>query len=399
MTNNMYDIAIVGGGLVGLTQAIMLAQADFNVICLDAAQGHQTADDRTTAISYGSSKILDRIGIWNDLLPHACPIKDIHILDGKSSTLLDFQSKDAFVDTEDSAFGWIIENVILKRILFEKIQATPTLTYQDNTRISDITMNETGAILTTKNDQTFHSKLIIGADGRRSFVRQFFNIPSREWDYNQTALVCLIDHEQPHKNIAIEHFRNDGPFAVLPLTDKNDTHRSSVVWSFHSKDGNWKKNAWQDNTELLHAALHERLPEFYGNITNISAIQFYPLTFNHAYKYISNNVVLIGDAAHGIHPIAGQGLNLGLRDVESLTDALVNNQNNINTPKTLEQYNQGRQADTISMAAATDLLNKLFSNNHKSISKIRKLGLKAVSKSKTAKLFFMKQAMGQQSSK
>ena len=390
------DIIIIGGGLAGLIQTIALAQNGFQVLCLDQNNLETPApsDERTTAISYGSHLLLKKIGIWQAVEKDACPIQDIHITDGASPLLLQFEIEDIDEKTSAEAFGWIVENHVLKKALAEKLQNEKNATYLSNMKVTGFETNQDMIQVGTPSKQ-FTARLAIGADGRNSFTREWMQVGTKEWSYNQLAIVAIVTHTKPHHNIAIEHFNTQGPFAILPMRDnEKGEYRSSIVWTNHK---NAKRSAAAYDDETFLAALNARFPDFYGDITGFSNKAAYPLSFNHAYRYIAPRMALISDAAHGIHPIAGQGLNLGLRDVTALSDILVKAKeagNDIGDLKTLEQYQQQRFFDNTSMAVATDVLNKLFSNDIFPIKPLRRLGLKLISRTKYTKRFFMKQAMG-----
>jgi 2-octaprenyl-6-methoxyphenol hydroxylase len=405
-SNLKAEILIAGAGLVGLIQTLHLSQNGFNVICVD--QGNISAinaaqhDMRTTAISYGSHLLLKEIGVWEGLLAHACPINDIQILDGSSSCLLDFNINEVKNETANDksdnnapAFGWIIENYLLRQVLYRAIEKESKASYRPNSKISDYSYNDE-TITTILEDTEIETTLVIGADGRGSFTREWMEVGAKEWSYNQEAIVSIITHEKPHHNIAVEHFKQEGPFAVLPMMDDDKgMHRSSIVWTQHKN----KKSAAHFDEKTFLQAMNARLPDFYGQATQAQKIAAYPLTFNHAYGYVAPRIALIGDAAHGIHPIAGQGLNLGLRDVVALTASLKiakEQGDDIGAIEVLKQYQRTRKPDNIKMAAATDLLNKLFSNNILPLKKTRQFGLKIINRIKPAKTFFMKQAMGLQ---
>lgn len=393
------SIIIIGGGMNGLTLSLLLAQDDFNVTCIDAApETINIKDIRTTAISYGSSRILKNASIWDEIIPRACPIHKIKILDGKSSTLLNFDTDENFdpsnIESNFEAFGWIVENKYLYQSLKSHCASHKNLNHIMGQSVTNITYNDTDAEITLNDGATITGNLIIGADGRQSFTRQAANITTKKWKYNQQAVICVATHENPHHNIAIEHFRRHGPFAILPMQDDNrGHHRSAVVWTI---EGSQSKDVIT-NPESLLAAMNARFPDEYGAVMKVSATQLYPLNFNHAYDYVAHRTALIGDAAHGIHPIAGQGLNIGLQDVQALHKILVdlkNNHKDIGKVENLKQYEILRKPDNTAMAAATDMLNKLFSNNRPITKLLRRKGLKIIERSRGTKKFFINRAMG-----
>lgn len=390
------SIAIIGGGHAGLITSILLAQDGIDVVCIDSEnpKDFNTAiDQRTTAISYGSSQIIKKTGIWDSLVKKACPIKDIHILDGShSELLLDFLSE----DTSQEAFGWIVENHYLRQALYKAARSTKKLKHMTATKVVSMNRTDEGIIITCDNNAIVQADLVIGADGRQSFTRQWAGISSRQWSYNQNAIVCLVEHDNDHNNVAIEHFFSEGPFAILPMAPhKKGKYRSSIVWT---EENNTKKSLLAYDDNIFNHALNARFPSSYGKVQCLSKRYSFPLNFSHAHHYIEDRIALIADAAHGIHPIAGQGLNLGLRDVDCLTTLLIKAKKNnkpLYDPKILKKYQSMRRADNMTMSATTDTLNHLFSNNKKAIKTVRSIGLRAVSKIGPAKKFFMKQAMGE----
>lgn len=393
MKNKMcnYDVIIVGGGLAGLTLACLLGKAGIKTVCLDQADPKaQILDLRTTAISYGSSKILDDAGVWADMAKTACPIENIEILDGDSPLLLNFLSS----EVQDRAFGNIVENADLRKALLSKIKTLKSVSHIAPARVKDFNVTDTAAQAILETGETLSAQLIIGADGKNSSLREWMDIPTRQWNYNQRAVICCVAHENPHANIAVEHFWPEGPFAILPMSDDKNTHRSSVVFTEHGPE----KNSLMHFTDAeFEIALNARFPARYGAVKMIGKRAAYPLSLVHATRYIGPRMALIADAAHGIHPIAGQGLNLGFRDVSKIAQLLrgaFENNCDLGEASLLEEYQRARRFDNMSMVAVTDGLVRLFSNNHASMRLIRRAGLKLVSKLKPAKQFFMKQAMG-----
>jgi len=395
------DIIVVGGGHAGLTQSLLLAQSGFKVICVDrddySKADYQLKDARTTAISYGSHILMKEAGVWGDLVENACPIKSIDILDGQSPTLLNFASKEMEEDTKDNnvSFGWIIDNFIIHQTLQGALEKHPNAIHMSGQSVADYQDNNNHMQVMLSNERSLKTSLVIGADGRQSFTREWMNVGAKEWSYDQQAIVTIVTHQNDHQNIAVEHFRPQGPLAILPML-KNDKeeNRSALVWTQHGKNTQTMLNCSEDT---FVTALNTIFPSFYGQVTKIGKRASYPLNFVHAYNYIKPRMVLIADAAHGIHPIAGQGLNLGLRDVKALSDILKTAQSNhqdIGSLDVLTRYQTARRTDNMAMAIATDVLNKLFSNNIMPVKLVRKIGLKIVGKINPAKKFFMRQAMG-----
>jgi 2-octaprenyl-6-methoxyphenol hydroxylase len=393
--SNAYDVIIVGGGLSGLSFAAGLGGAGISVLCLEredpAHMATQSYDDRTIALSLGSYRVMEQFGMADFLSDKdMCPIRHIDISEGSSPVLLNFLSHDINID----AFGYIIENRFLRRALYQKIESLDSVDLLSSTRVIDFEFLSDHVQVKTSSGACFSAKLIVGADGRSSFTREWMNIGVREWSYHQSAHVCMITHEHPHNFTAVENFRSEGPFAILPMSDdKNGRHRSAVVWSRHTRQK--AKNI--DNLEIFEIGLQALVPASYGRIEVISKPVLYPLGFVHAHRYTGTRMALIADAAHGIHPIAGQGLNLGFRDMSALYELIVSAHEqgrDIGASALLSTYEQKRRFDNMMMSAATDALNRIFAHPSKSFGLIRKAGLKMIQSVKPAKRFLMKYASG-----
>ncbi len=394
--NTHFDVIIVGGGLAGLSLSCLLGQVEgLNIACIDQAAPNDTikADTRTTAISYGSSKILERTGLWEKIAQQGCPIKDIEILDGNSPLLLQFLSE----EVEDKPFGWIIPNAHIRACLMAKMNDLTNLTHIAPAQVKDFEITNNHATVILQDGRKLNASLIIGADGRNSAVRSFMDVPVRTWSYNQHAIVCFIRHEHPHNNKAVEHFWPEGPFAILPMNDKEDgSHCSSLVFTEHK---NTRRPLMSLSNEDFQNEVASHFPASYGRIEVIDDKRMaYPLSLIHAAEYIAPRMALVADAAHGIHPIAGQGLNLGFRDLDVLAILIAQahaSAKDIGAPEILEAYQRKRRPDNMAMVAVTDGLVRLFSNNSPPIKLIRRAGLRAVSRIAKAKKFFMRRAMGE----
>jgi len=389
------DVVVVGGGPAGGCMAAILGDAGLSVICIDQDDPAKTLKDsfdgRTTAISFGSRRVIEAARAWKTLAPQACPIEDIKIMESGSATLLEFLAR----DVGEEAFGWIVENRLLRLSLYDRLQHLKAVRHVTAAKVADYTLSDDAVTTVTADGQSFRSALVIGADGRNSFTRGWMGIDTRGWDYHQRAVVCVVTHENPHNNIAVEDFRAEGPFAILPmLDDDRGNHRSSIVWTEHGANKN-SAGAWDDETFM--AALNERFPASYGHVQAAGKRFSYPLGLVHAHSYVGPRMALVADAAHGIHPIAGQGLNLGLRDIAALSELLIkahNKKQDIGSDELLAAYQRARRFDNMTMAAATDTLNKLFSNNVTPLRLLRKAGLRVVQHVAPARKFFMRQAMG-----
>lgn len=392
------DVIVVGGGPAGLTMAALLAAGDVKVICIDRddpeVQSGARFDGRTIAVSYGSRKVLEAAGIWQALESTVCPIDTIRILDGDSPALLSFDKS----EVEGRTFGWIAEIRDMRKALFARVAALEKAVHKAPAAVTGYTLHQDGRGVSVhlQSGETLSAPLVIGADGRGSFTREWMGIDTRGWTYRQRAIVCTVTHENPHNNIAIEHFRPEGPFAVLPMTDdKKGNHRSSLVWTEHH--GRPHKSAVDYSEDVFNAALNSRFPDFYGKVSLAGARFSYPLGLIHAHHYIGPRMALIADAAHGIHPIAGQGLNLGFRDIAALAGLIIaacKDHKDPGAENLLASYQRQRRFDNMAMAGATDALTRLFSNDIAPAALARKAGLGVVARLPFAKRFFMEQAMG-----
>lgn len=408
MSNQIdYSAAIIGGGLAGMTLACLLGRAGVSTLCIDRASDNAGPeyDLRTTAVSYGSQQILEQAGIWSNLPADPCPINNIEIFDGHSPMLLNFLSD----EVEGNAFGWIVLNSDLRAAMRATLSTFDSVIYLPETRATLSSVNQDRTILALERTgeeplpikKDVSAALLIGADGRASTVRDWMGVRTRQRNYNQRAVICTVAHEHPHENKAVEHFWPQGPFAVLPMADgsaapdgKKGEHRSSVVFTEHGPE---ERSLMKMSDEAFELALANKFPARYGDIEVRGKRACYPLGLIHASDYIAPRMALVADAAHGIHPIAGQGLNLGFRDVDTLAK-LVNTAysagTDIGAPKILQAYQRARRIDNTAMVAVTDGLNRLFSNNIMPVRVARKIGLRAVAKLPIAKRFFMRQAMG-----
>lgn len=395
------SVLIIGGGLAGLTLAGVLGEAGIDCVCIDRDppidQLKQKYDGRTTAVSYASHLVLQSAGVWKEVLPHAEPILDIRVADGASPLYLHFASDE---DGNGKPFGWIVENIILRHILFKNLQRLKKhVTHLAPADIKKFVRNKTNVGVVLKDGRTVTAPLMIGADGRGSAVRQWLGIKTKNLDYKQTAIVCNAAHEKDHENVAVEHFRPAGPFAVLPMTPTKNpeggkTYRSSVVWTEHGGDV-------KDILNLAPEEFDERLQELFGphlgRVHHVSKPMAYPLSLLHADSYSAERVALIAEAAHAVHPIAGQGLNLSMRDIGVIADLIIRHRQlglDIGSATLLTAYESARRGDTLLMAGMTDLLTRLFSNNLKTVGLARSFGLGMVEKMPLLKRYFARQAMG-----
>jgi 2-octaprenyl-6-methoxyphenol hydroxylase len=390
-----FDIVIVGGGLNGPALALALAQGGATVAIVDArpapARAERGFDGRAYAIAAGSQRLLSALGVWPSLAPHAQPILQIKTSDGAvgRGPAAFFMSFD-HVELGIGPMGYMVED----RHVFAGFMAA--LRHAKITLISgqSVVAQQTlpsGASVTLQDGQVLRARLIVGCDGRTSTVAQRAGLTRWGWDYGQTALVTAVHHARPHGGVAHQYFLPDGPLAILPLAGG---HHSSIVWSEQSARAA-QINGLDDAGYL--AMLRPRFGDFLGDITLAGARFTYPLSLTVAKEFIAVRLALVGDAAHGVHPIAGQGLNLGLRDVAALAEVLImaaRRGEDMGSSDVLQRYQEWRRFDTTLMALGMDSVNRLFSNDNPVLRALRDLGMGAISATPALRRAFMGKAAG-----
>ncbi len=432
------EVAIVGGGMVGMTLAIALAGAGIETAVIDAAPAAErtaaTYDGRSSAIALGSQRVLAGIGLWPSLERDAQPILDIRVSDGRpedrrlgpgaSHLFLHYDHRavaDAArsIGAEDAPFGWIVENRAIRRALVAHAARLKTLAHLAPATVTGETLERGHVRLALGDGAALRARLVVAADGRNSKLREGRAIPSTQWRYSQTGIVCTVTHELPHESVAHEHFLPAGPFAVLPMVDDVHGHRSSIVWTeretlapammalddaafsaemtrrFGTSLGDLRVIS-EGTAQAAAGARPQTAPASAAPATRPGRWS-YPLGVLHAARYVDDRLALIGDAAHAIHPIAGQGLNLGLRDVAALAETIVDARRlglDLGTGEPLERYARWRRVDNLLLIAATDSLNRLFANDIAPLRLARDLGLAAVDRMPAVKRYFMRHAMG-----
>ena len=390
------EILIAGGGLVGNALAIAAAQAGMAVTVVDplpaAMQLDDSFDGRTSAIAQGSVRILGRIGAWQHIAPHAQPIHDIRVCEAE---------KPGFVHYSDAEvgepFGYIVENAILRKGLFLALQAQAGITHVES-KVTRFESEDRRAVAYLESGAAIETALLIAADGRFSGLRDQAGIASRKISYGQTAIVCVAHHELPHHGLALEKFYPAGPFAALPLKPKDGVNRSGIVWTECERDApHYMALPDAEFDREIQRRLGAADTSVWGAVKSVGKRFTYPLVLMHAEDFTATRFALVGDAAHGIHPIAGQGVNLGYRDVAVLVQLLEEQKSvglDLGSPILLARYQRWRKFDSVSMTASTDLLNRLFSNDLPGMSLIRRTGLRAVNRMPRLKQVFMRHAMG-----
>lgn len=385
-----HDTIIIGGGLVGMATAVALADAGLRVAIVERTppptQLQESFDGRVSAIALGSQKLFSQLGVWPHLAPDAEPIHDIRVIDKNSPLFLHYDHR----EVGNEPFGWILENRHIRAGLFARAADLPRLElFSPATVVTSQTLP--GHVEVTLADgRHLAAPLLIAADGKHSRLREQAGIKAHTLPYQQTAIVCTIAHSEPHHGLALERFLPIGPFAVLPMQH----NRSSLVWTESHERA---KLMLELPDDLFLREIERRVGGYLGALSLAGERFSYPLKLVHAESYIAPRLALVGDAAHGIHPIAGQGVNLGFRDVAALAEVLVEAKRlglDMGAESTLQAYTRWRSFDALAMVATTDLLTRLFSNNIFPLVHARRLGLGLVGKLPPVKRFFMRHAMG-----
>ncbi|WP_247744608.1 FAD-dependent oxidoreductase [Sulfitobacter sp. R18_1] len=390
-----HDIAIIGGGLNGPALALALSRAGLRVAVIDAqpAQTFENAafDGRAYALALTSVRLMEGIGIWPDIADDAQPMLEIKVTDGRAGTgpspmFMHFDH----AEIEEGPMGQMVEDRHLRRALLQAAAADPAITMMNDTRVTGQSVAPTGITLTLEGGKTLRARLAVGADGRGSGTAERAGIKRIAWSYGQTALVCVVDHEKPHHGIAHQFFMPPGPLAILPLTG----NRSLIVWSEASANAT-AINALPDAQYL--EMLRPRFGSFLGELSLTGPRYSYPLGLSLAHSMTAPRVALLGDAAHGVHPIAGQGLNAGLRDVAALAEVIADAVRRGEDPgndAVLARYQEWRRFDNASLALATDSFNRLFSNDNALLRLARDMGMAAINALPGLRRTFIREAAG-----
>jgi len=390
------DVLIGGAGFAGLTLAIALRQAlgpSFEVVVADPALGRASADARASAIVAAARRLFETIGVWDKIVGEAQPILDMVVTDSR----LDDAVRPAFLTFDGDVapgepFAHMIENGPLLATLFALAKATGVALRPVAVIDFSVTANDVAVRLS---DGALSARLLVAADGAHSVIRERAGIACHGWSYGQSAIVTTVGHERPHNGRAEEHFLPAGPFAILPLkSDATLGHRSSIVWTEGTREAE-RIVALADGD--FHAELERRFGRQLGEISAVGARRAFPLGFSVARAFVADRVALIGDAAHVIHPIAGQGLNMGLKDVAALAEVIVDAARlglDPGSAAVLDRYQRWRRFDTMAMGVATDGLNRLFSNRSDLLRVARDVGLGLVDRLPALKQLFIREAAG-----
>ena len=387
----MLDILVGGGGYVGLSVAVSIKKAapHLGVMVIDAAPEHAWQKDaRASAIAAAASRMLAALGLWEKMLPEAQPITRMEITDSRTSDPV----RPVFLTFDGEAgpgepFAHMVPNPALIGPLLDAARGFE-VELRSGTTIEGFATDSRCATAKLSSGETVEARLLVACDGAKSKLRDIAGIKTVHWDYGQSGIVTTVEHERPHNGVAEEHFLPAGPFAVLPLPG----NRSSLVWTERTADADRLVVA---DDLVFEEELERRFGHKLGHIRPVGPRRAFPLGLTLARAFVANRFALAGDAAHGIHPISGQGLNLGFKDVAALAETIVDADRlglDIGAMNVLERYERWRRFDTFRMGVTTDVLNRLFSNDVTPVRVMRDFGLGLVDRMPGLKSFFIKQA-------
>ncbi|WP_295692381.1 UbiH/UbiF/VisC/COQ6 family ubiquinone biosynthesis hydroxylase [Maricaulis sp.] len=399
------DVVIAGGGLAGMTLALAMDQAGLSVALVDALEIEDqlapSFDGRASALAYTSWRMFEALGVAEYLKPHTQRIEHILVCDGRpyggdkpggpGPNTLHFDRREISEGDDGEPLGWMAENRHSRFALIQAIKARPGIKVFAPARAERHEKRGDGVDLFLEDGRYLSGQLLVACDGKFSRRRQQEGIRTAGWQYGQKGLVATVRHAEPHKGVAYEYFLPSGPFAILPLPD----NRASLVWT----EPNAIADALKDAPEaVFQEELENRFGDFLGDVRPEGPRFAYPLGLRYAERFCEERVAFVGDAARGIHPLAGQGFNLGIRDAAALAEVVGEARRvglDIGALITLRRYEEWRKFDSAMLAAGTDVFNRLFSNDIEPIRQLRGLGLSLVNKIGPARRFFMRQAGGE----
>ncbi len=389
------DILIIGGGLNGPALAIALAQAGFRITVIDALGVDRRRDPgfdgRAYALALASRRLLAAVGVWDAVAAEAQPMREIKVTDGRagegpSPWMMHFDH----AEIEEGPMGYMVEDRHLRRAFLDAMAADDRITHLAGETVVAQEVEAGTVRVTLASGRSVTGRLLVGSDGRQSGTAARAGIGRTGWDYGQTAIVCAVAHEKPHGGIAHQFFMPGGPLAILPLTQD----RCAIVWSERSARA---AEVMALDDEGFLAALRPAFGSFLGRIALAGGRFSYPLGLTLANAFVAPRVALVGDAAHGVHPIAGQGLNAGLRDVAALAEVLTEARQrgeDLGAMPVLLRYQRWRRFDTATLALATDTFNRLFSNDNPLLRAARDIGMGLVNASPALRRGFIREAAG-----
>lgn len=388
------DLLILGGGLVGMTLALAAAKKGLSSHVVDRADpADLTAegfDGRASAISTASWRLFRNIGLADRLEPHGSPIASIAVTDQMRPGRLDFTPEE-----HEGTLGRMFANRELRLALFEAAREQKLIDWHAKAQVTHRHRGEHGVSVTLADGTVLEASLMVAAEGRNSPTREEAGLVIAKWDYRHRAIIASLTHELPHDHVAWEIFYPAGPFALLPLKDDADgTHRSALVWTVDEKDA---EGTLKLSDRAFIAEAQKRMGSMFGDIATVGPRSSWPLGFHHTAKITADRLALVGDSAHGIHPIAGQGLNLGLRDVGALVEVLDEGALlglDMGDASLMARYEKWRGLDAFMVALATDGLTRLFGIPGRAASSARRFGMAGVQRVPMLKKFFMDEARG-----
>lgn len=388
--NEDYDLIIVGSGMAGATLAIALADLNLNIAVFDKfipnAKTQPAYHDRGIALAHGSKKILQQLGLWGEIAPYSAPIKQIHISEKGGFGFSRLNADDHQVD----ALGYVVTAPDLGQALLSRISGLENVDLIAPVEINKVRQTEKKLIIRTDQDREYATPLLVAADGSNSFVRNALDFPMREWHYDQAAVVANISSSNPKENTAFERFTNQGPVALLPMTE----NRYALVWTVHCDEVDQVLSL---DDEKFMQTFQDKFGWRVGHFERVSKRLSYQLTHKRCTESVKPRVAVIGNAAHTLHPVAGQGFNLGLRDVIALSNTIhqaFSTKLDFGNLAVLNEYELARRADQRNISLATDSLARIFTNPLPPVKLLRNLGLLAFDSLPPLKKRFTKTAMG-----
>lgn len=387
------DVIILGGGLVGLAFAAALDSAGLRCVVIDPADPDSRLtgafDGRTSAVSSSSKRMFDTVGISDHFPVPGCPIRVIQVADGLAPGGLAFDPQD-----DDEPLGWMHENRHLRTALLARARAGEGIDLRFGRKAVSTERSEHRVTVTLDDGSEVTAPVLVAAEGRNSPTREAAGIRLANWKYDHAAIVSTLRHARPHDNVAYEIFYPAGPFALLPMTDDEEGHRSAIVWSVKKKDA---PGLLSLSDADFAAEAEAAMGGFLGKVSMLAPRSSYPLGFHHAARITDQRLALIGDAAHAIHPIAGQGVNLGYRDAAALAQVLVEGARlgmDLGDAQLLDRYQRWRSLDTLMVAMATDGLTRIYAIRGKTAAKVRRFGMGLIDKVGPIKQRLMDEARG-----
>ena len=388
------DLLILGGGLVGMSLALAAAKKGISSHVVDVSDpADLTAegfDGRASAISTASWNLFSNIGLGERLAPHGCPIDAIAVSDAMRPGQIDFRP-----EPHEGSLGLMFANRELRLALFEAAREEELIAWHAPARVVQRQRGEFGVVATLEDGTVLEASLMVAAEGRHSPTREEAGLTLAKWDYRHRAIIAGLEHEKPHSNTAWEIFYPAGPFALLPMKNgPADQHRSALVWTVAEKDA---AGVLAMSERAFLAEVDKCMKGLFGKLSLGSPRSSYPLSYQRTARLISNRLALVGDSAHGIHPIAGQGLNLGLRDVGALVEVLTDGMRLGLDPgdaQLLKRYENWRGLDGFMVSFVTDGFTRLFGVPGRTASAIRRLGMAGIQRAPTLKRWFMDEARG-----